>query len=59
MKQTRSRITANDDHDDDDDDDDQRTTLQRFTYPSVEHELSVRACALARPNALAGGKSPT
>ena len=59
MKQTRSRITANGDHDDDDDDGDERTAPQRFTYPSVEHELSVRACALARPNALAGGKSPT
>jgi hypothetical protein len=57
MKQTRSRITANDD--DNHDDGDKRTTSQIFTYPSVEHELSVRACALARPNALAGGKSPT
>jgi hypothetical protein len=57
MKQTRSRITANDD--DHHHDGDKRTTPQRFTYPSVEHELSVRACALARPNALAGGKSPT
>lgn len=57
MKQTRSRITANDD--DNHDDGDKHTTPQIFTYPSVEHELSVRACALARPNALAGGKSPT